>query len=187
MMDKEDKDIRKEIEELEKLIEQVKKQNEEEKRKQKKNIGPRRKIVLKVNLGMEYSSNMFVNLLVSFVVNFLIIFGLLNIFPFAYYSTVVYILLFASIFTLYEELYRKYLIRNFMSIVIFSSGLIYFFMNLILFYFLDLAIFGNNFYFNSSWDPIVFAMFLHFVRIIVRTIYMQIVRNIALKKLKRRR
>jgi hypothetical protein len=186
-MDKNDKDIRKEIEELEKLIEQVKKQNEEEKKKQKKNLGPRRQIVMKINLGMEYSGNIFINLLISFLINFLIIFGLLNIFDFAYVSDITYVILISLILTFYEELYRQYLVRNFMSIVIFSSGLIFFLMNLLLFYFLDLAIFRNNFYFNSHWDPIIFVMFLHFVRIIVRSLYLQMIRKLVLKKLKRRR
>ena len=186
-MDKDDKDIRKEIEELEKLIEQVKKQNEEEKQKQKKNSAPKGQIVVKINLGLEYSRNIFINLLISFVVNFLIIFFLLNTINFAYVSDIIYVLLTSLILTLYEELYRKYLIKNFMSIVVFSSGLIYFLMNLILFYFLDLVIFNRNFDFNSHWDPIAFVLLLHILRLIIRSIYLRIARQITLGKLKRRR
>ncbi|MFA7075168.1 MAG: hypothetical protein WC152_00660 [Candidatus Izemoplasmatales bacterium] len=186
-MDKNDKDIRKEIEELEKLIEQVKQQNEDEKRKQKKNANPKGTVVLKINLGMEYTHNLLVNLLISFAINFLVIFVLFNIINFAYVSSVIYLVFTALILTLYEELYRKYLIRNYVSLIIFSSGLIYLLMNLILFYFLDLIIFGGNIDFNNHWYPIVFVIFFHIFRIIIRTFYLYIIRQIALRKLKKRR
>ncbi len=186
-MDKNDKDIRKEIEELEKLIEQVKKQNEEEKKKHKKNLRPNKQMVIKINLAMEYSSNLFVNLIISFLINLLVIFGLFKIFDFAYIFNDVYIILTALILTIYEELYRKYLLKKYMSLVIFSSGLIYFFFNLIIFYFLDLAIFGNKLVFNSYLHPIVFVILLQFVRLIIRTIYLRILRQLSLKNLKKRR
>ncbi|MDY0023660.1 MAG: hypothetical protein RBR66_01895 [Candidatus Izemoplasmatales bacterium] len=186
-MDKEDKDIRKEIEELEKLIEQVKEQNKEEKKKQKKSNGPNGQIVIKVNLGMEYSKYFLLNLLISFIVNFLIIFALTSILSSVVVANVIYVIFISLILTLYEELYRKYLVKHFINIVIYSSGLIYFLMNLLLFYFLDLVIFGNNFYFISNWDPLLFVMLLHILRIIVRTLYLNIVRKIKLSKIKRRR
>ncbi|HPD99678.1 MAG TPA: hypothetical protein PLB83_00445 [Bacillota bacterium] len=186
-MDKNDKDIRKEIEELEKLIEQVRKQNEEDKQKQKKNLGPRGPVVIKINLGMEYSRNIYVNLLISFVVNFLIIFGLFNLINFAYIADSIYIVLIALILTFYEELLRRYLVKNFMSIVVFSSGLIFFLMNLILFYFIDLVIFRDHFYFNSHWDPIIFVMFLHFIRTIIKVVYISFIKQMNFRRIKRRR
>lgn len=185
-MDKEDRDIRKEIEELEKLIEQVKMQNEEEKKKQNKKPGNEKQIVVKINLGMEYSNNVFINLAVSFFVNFLVVLALLSVFDFAYYSHISYIFLIAIILTLYEEIYRRHLTKYFLSLVIFSSGLIFFLMNLLLFYFLDLAIFQSNFYFNSYWDPIVFVMFLHFIRFVLKAIITHLKRTINLKGLRRR-
>ncbi|HQN74628.1 MAG TPA: hypothetical protein PK160_01175 [Bacillota bacterium] len=172
-MDKEDKDIKKEIEELEKLIEEVKKQNEEEKKKQKKNIRSNGQIVVKINLGAEYSRNMFVNLLINFLVNLLVIFVLFNIINWATITSDVYFLLMALILTFYEELYRRYLIRYFMSIVVFSSGMIFFLMNLLLFYFLDLVVFQRNLDFNDHWYPIVFVMFLQIFRTIVRWLYIK--------------
>lgn len=186
-MDKNDKDIRKEIEELEKLIEQVKKQNEEEKKKHKKNLKPNKQMVIKINLAMEYSSNLIVNLIISFLINFLVIFGLFKIFDFAYIFNDVYIILTALIFTIYEELYRKYLLKKYMTIVIFSSGLIYLFFNLLMFYFLDLAIFGNKLAFNSYLHPIVFVILMQFIRLIVRSIYIRVIRRLTLRKLKKRR
>jgi len=186
-MDKNDKDIRKEIEELEKLIEQVKKQNEEEKKKQKNLQRANRPMIIKINLAMEYSTNFLVNLLISFVVNFLVILVLLNVFNFAYVSDIVYVILISMILTLFEELSRKYLAKKFLAIVVYSSGLIYFLVNLLLFYFLDLAIFGKNFYFNSHWDPIIFVMFLHFIRMIIRAFYLRILRRLTLRTMKKRR
>ncbi len=186
-MDKDDKDIRKEIEELEKLIEQVKKQNEEEKKKHKNLQKANRPMVIKINLAMEYSANFYLNLLISFAVNFLVILLLLNIFNFAYVSDIIYVVLISLILTLFEELSRKYLARKFLAVVVYSSGLVYYLANLLLFYFLDLAIFGNNFYFNSHWDPIIFVMFLHFIRMIVRVFYLRIFRNISLRTMKKRR
>ena len=67
-MDKNDKDIRKEIEELEKLIEKVKKQNEEDKKKQKDLLKKQRKTVLRIDLSANYSSNRIINFIAGFLI-----------------------------------------------------------------------------------------------------------------------
>ena len=129
-MDKNDKDIRKDIEELEKLIDKVKKQNEEEKKKYSKK--PEKKVV-RINLASAYSTNFWVNMFISFLINFIVIFGLFKIFNFAYIENDYYIFILVFIFTFIEEVYRKYLFAKNVKIVLFTSGLIFTLINLIIF------------------------------------------------------
>lgn len=185
-MSKDNDDIKKEIEELEKLIEEVKKQNEEEKKKQ----GPQKKTsqvrVFKIDLSQEYSANFFLNLLIGFAINFLVIFALFYWLNLAYVANYIIIVLIALILTLYEELSRKYLAKKYLSVVVYSAGFVYFFVNVILFYFLDLLIFGRNLDFYNHWYPLVFVMILQIIRVIIRTIYIRI-KIYFLQKHKKRR
>ena len=185
-MSKDNDDIKKEIEELEKLIEEVKKQNEEEKKKQTPQKKTNQLRVFKIDLSQEYSPNFFLNLLIGFVINFLVIFALFELVNLAYIANYIFVLLIALILTLYEEVSRKYLAKKYLSVVVYSAGFIYFFVNVILFYFLDLVIFGRNFDFYNHWYPLIFVMLLQMVRVIIRTIYIRI-RIHFLKKRKKRR
>jgi len=185
-MSKDNDDIKKEIEELEKLIEEVKKQNEEEKKQQNTQRKTNRVKVFKIDLSQEYSKNFWLNLLIGFVINFLVIFALLELVHLAFIENDIFIVLISLILTFYEEVSRKYLANKYLPVVIYSAGFIYFFVNVILFYFLDLLIFGRNFDFYNHWYPLIFVMLLQIVRVIIRTIYMR-VRIYFLKNRKKRR
>ncbi len=182
-MDKDDKDIRKEIEELEKLIEKVKKQNEEEKKRQKNQMKSNRRTVLKIDLSANYSSNVFVNLLASFLINFIVIFSLIKLFSFAEVKNDYYLLILAFAFSIYEEIYKRYLIKRHLHIVLYSSGLIFYLMNLLFFYFMDLVVFKEAFSFESYLYPLLFVLAIQAVRLVLKNIYLRLLRNITLSRI----
>lgn len=182
-MDKNDKDIRKEIEELEKLINKVKKQNEEERKKHSK---PPKGTVVRINLASAYSSNFWVNLIFSFLVNFIVIFSLLKLFDFASITSDVYIIYIVLIFTTLEEAYKKYLFTKKVKIILFTSGLIFTLLNLIIFYVLDIFIFVHDFSFTNYLDPIAFVILFQVLRSVVKNLYIRIINRNALRRIKRR-
>lgn len=181
-MNKDDKDIRKEIEELEKLIEKVKKQNEEEREKHK---GPKNTVV-RINLATIYSNNFWINLIFSLLVNFIVIFSLLKIFDFAQISNDIYIVLLVFGFTIIEEEYKRFLLRRQLKLVLYTSGLIFSFINLLLFYVMDLFVFGEAFSFLNYLYPIAFVVMFQVVRAIIKNVYLRIMHKATLKKIKNR-
>ncbi len=184
-MDKDDKDIRKEIEELEKLIEKVKKQNEEDKKKQRDELKATKRPVVHINLSANYSSNFIINFIAGFLINFIVIFLLLKLFTFAEFDNDYYLLILSFAFTLYEDVYKTYLMKKHLQIVIYSSGLIFFLMNLIFFYFMDLVVFGDSFSFVDSLYPILFVIVLQAVRMFFKNIYIRLYRLISLSRMKK--
>lgn len=183
-MNKDNDDIRKELEELEKLIEKVKKQNEEEKQKQKK--GPNNTIV-RINLASVYSNNFWVNLVFSFLINFIVIFSLLKLFPsFANISNDNYIIYVVGIFTVLEETYKKYLLTKQVKLVLYTSGLVFFFLNLIIFYALDLLVFVDQFSFTEYLYPIAFVVLFQALRAVIKNLYLRFVHRSTLRKIKRK-
>lgn len=182
-MDKKDKDIRKDIEELEKLIDKVKKQNEEEKKKYSKK--PEKRVV-RINLASAYSTNFWVNIFISFLINFIVIFGLFKIFNFAYIENDYYIFILVFIFTFIEEVYRKYLFAKNVKIVLFTSGLIFTLINLIIFYIMDILVFGESFSFNDYSLPVAFVILFQIIRGFIKNIYIQINARNMLKKINRK-
>jgi len=183
-MDKKDnKDIRKEIEELEKLINKVKKQNEEEK---KKHTPKQQNRVIKINLASSYSNNFWVNMIFSFLINFIVIFALFKLFEFAVINNDAYIIYIVGVFTIVEEFYRRYLFMKQPKIVIFTSGLIFTLINVIIFYLIDLAIPQAHFAFLNYLHPISFVVVFQLIRTIIKNIYIRVAHRQALNKIKRR-
>jgi uncharacterized membrane protein YvlD (DUF360 family) len=184
-MDKKDKqDIRKEIEELEKLIDKVKKQNEEERKKH--TIKPKGTVV-KINLASAYSNNFWVNMIFSFLINFIVIFSVLKLFDFAVIKDDTFIIYIVFIFTILEEFYKRYLFTKQVKIVLFTSGLIFTFINIVLFYLLDVFIFADQFSFNNYLNPIAFVVLFQVIRAFIKNIYIRISQRNALRKIKRKR
>jgi len=183
-MNKNDKDIRKEIEELEKLIDKVKKQNEEERKKH--NLKPKGTVV-KINLTSAYSHNFWVNILFSFLINFIVIFSILKLFDFANITNDVFIIYTVFIFTVLEEFYKRYLFAKQVKVVLFTSGLIFTFINIVIFYLLDIFVFSTQFSFNSYLDPIAFVILFQVIRAFIKNIYIRINQRNTLRKIKRKR
>lgn len=182
-MSKENEDIKKELEELEKLIDKVKQQNEEEKKKQKKQSN---NTVVRINLSSVYSSNFWINMFISFLVNLIVIFSVLKLFYFADVSNDLFIIYAVGIFTVIEEFYRQYLLTKQVKVVLYTSGLIFSFINILIFYGIDLFVFPDQFSFVNYLYPIAFTIMFQVLRTIIKTIYIRLNHSIALRKMKRK-
>lgn len=176
---KTNEEIRKEIEELEKLIEKVKKEN----RNQKSSFGGQ-KPILKINLGTVYSRNFYINLIISFLINFITIFLLIKALGHLFISGInndIFLLVMVFAFSLFEEVYKSYLLKKHVQIVIHSVGTIFFLFNIIFFYVVDFLFFDFTL-FISPFHPIIFVIIFSFFRYIIKTIYKQIEVIISRKK-----
>jgi hypothetical protein len=170
MSDKKDEkktneEIRKEIEQLEKLIEKVKEQNKQKQR------GP--KLPIRVNLSAVYSRNFYIHFIISFLINFIAMFILLqwigHLFVDGPYNDMMLMGIILG-FTLFEELFKKYLLKKHMSIVIYSVGTIYLLLNMIYFYIIDYMFFGFR-WFISSYHPILFVLTFAVFRFVIKWFY----------------
>ncbi|NLZ61230.1 MAG: hypothetical protein GX904_00350 [Acholeplasmataceae bacterium] len=185
MDDKDNKDLRKEIEELEKLIEIVKEKHKEEKKDFKQS---ERKLsgAIRIDLATKYSSNPVINIITSLLMNFILIYAINRLFGFAEIRYDYLYVVISLAFTLYEELYKEILIRRFFKLVIYSSGLIFFFMNVIFFYMIDLLVFKMFFSFLNAFYPLLFAATFGIIRLIVKNIYLFFIRKITVITSKKR-
>lgn len=185
-MDKFDKDLRKDIEDLEKLIEEVKNKQKEEKKETKKKAKESGNSVIRIDLASRYSSNFVVNLIVSFLVNALLIYLLNIIFNFALVGNNFILLIVSAAFTVFEELYKTILLKKFIKVVLYSSGLIFFLINVIFFYIMDLYVFGNWFSFVDVLYPMFFVIILQVTRLFIKNAYVKGVKAITMKMVKRK-
>ncbi|MDD3842281.1 MAG: hypothetical protein WC088_00780 [Candidatus Izemoplasmatales bacterium] len=179
-MKNDDKDLRKEIEDLEKLIAKVKQQNEEEKQKLKHSLPPTKRVV-KINLGLDYSTDPIINLIVGFLINFILIFVIIRGLSLAETTNnYVYIIL-AALFTLYETIIKIYLFRNHQKLVIFSQGVIFFLANLIFFYLMDLVFMKETLAFVNYIYPMLFVFLFQLLRVIIKNLYALIIQKISIR------
>jgi hypothetical protein len=126
---------------------------------------------IRIELGRRYSSSWPLHLVASFLVNFILIFAIVRTFRIADIRNDLIFLPLALLFTAYEESVKAYLFKRQARIVIYSSGLIFFFSYVIFFYVIDLQIFRYYFSFKDPLYPIAFIVLLQISRTIVKTFY----------------
>ena len=175
MKNKDNKDIRKDIEELEKLIEDVKNQNAEEKKKLQKEQKLTQPNVIKINLALDYSNQLIINLIVGFLVNFILFFLIIEGFQLASSNNQMIYLIIALVFTLFEFATKQFMIKKHVKLVLYSSGLIFFLLNLIFIYAIDLILPLEVFSFENYLYPLIFVSLFQFIRLIVKQLYIFIV------------
>ena len=122
----------------------------------------------------------------SFLINFIVIFAVLKLFDFAVISNDIFIIYLVVIFTGFEETYRKYLLAKQVRVVLYTSGLIFTFLNILLFYFMDLVLFEETFSFVNYLYPIAFVVLFQAIRAVIKTLYIRLNHRNALKKIKRK-
>ncbi len=180
-MDKQNKDIEKEIDNLEKLIEQVKQQQELEKKNHKKNGKKPENNVIRIDLGSRYSSSFSINMIVSFLINFLLMYFINAVFNLFELTSIYTLLIFSMAYTLFEETYKHFLLKRFLTIVLYSYGMIFFFINIVFIYVMDLFIFPSALTFLNEMYPLFFVLILQVIRIFIKNIYVRSVQKISMK------
>ncbi len=140
---------------------------------------------IRIELGRRYSSNWTIHYIVSFLVNFILIFAIVKLFRIADVRNDLIFLPLALLFTVYEESVKAYLFRKQARLVIYSSGLIFFFSYLVFFYLVDLQVFRINFSFRDPLYPVAFIVLLQVSRTMVKTSYLMWLKR--LNKLQRQK
>ncbi|MFA7724457.1 MAG: hypothetical protein WCX25_00065 [Candidatus Izemoplasmatales bacterium] len=179
-MKNDDKDLRKEIDDLEKLIAKVKQQNEEEKQKLK-HAHSQEKRIIKINLRLDYSTDPLINLVVGFLINFILIFVIIQGLSLAEVKNNYVYLLLAALFTVYETVIKIYLFRKHQKLVIFSQGVIFFLVNLIFFYLMDLVFLKEVLTFANNIYPVLFVFLFQFIRVIIKNLYGFVIQKITIR------
>ncbi len=180
-MDEDEKDLRKEIEELEKLIAEVKRQNDEEKKRLRNGKRPEDPKVIRIDIAAEYSRDPFINLIVGFLVNFILIFGIIQVLKLGEAENTFVFLWMTAAFTVYDFVLKFLLLRGFPNLVFYSSGIIFLLTHLLFFYAMDLWVFVKNFDFLNDIYPLVFVFLFSVLRIIVKNLYALIVRGLSVR------
>lgn len=133
---------------------------------------------IRIELGRRYSSSWPIHLVASFLVNFILIFAIVRTFRIADIRNDLIFLPMALLFTVYEESVKAYLFKRQARIVIYSSGLIFFFSYMIFFYVIDMQIFRYYFSFKDPLYPIAFIVLLQISRTIVKTFYITMAKRL---------
>lgn len=110
-----------------------------------------------IEFGGVFHHNLFVNFTFNFILNLTLIFLLIELFNFATYDHIIYIILFILSYTIIESVYRIYVLMNHFQVIIKSVGFVFFFGYIIIFFLLDRYLFAGTIDFI---DESVFVVFV---------------------------
>jgi len=161
-----------EKEELETLLKAI---EELEKLKLIKKKKPRN--LISIEFGGVFHSNKYVNYVFTFILNLTLIYLIIELFSFAEYTNIIYVVVLALVYTLFEAIYRTYVLFNHFSFVIKSLGFIFYIGYVAIFYILDVYVFGDSFSFGDETLLIAFVAIFTLVRYIIGTMLMRYFRN----------
>lgn len=172
--DAENKDeIKLEKEQLENLLKAIKAVEEEKKKRKKRNKAP----LIAIEFGMAFHRNLFLNFLVYYMLNLVVIYGVMEVFGFGSFENLTAVLLFVLAYTMTEYIFRIYVLLNHVQFVIRTFGFIFYFGYLTLFYIIDVYLFPNTVAFITETLFVVFVgMFVVF-----RYILTQLIKNIMIR------
>lgn len=160
-----------EIENLLKAIEELEKTKQKSRESKPRNL-------ISIEFGGVFHHNIFINFIFSFILNFTLIYLVIEIFRFAEYTDIIYIIILAFTYTFFETFYKTYVLLNHFSFVIKSMGFVFFFGYVAIFYTLDVFVFGDLFSFYNE------ALLIAFVSIF--TIVRYIIGNMLIKNFRKR-
>ncbi len=158
-----------ELETLLKAIEEL------EKTKLKKGKKPRNFIA--IEFGGVFHHNIIINFVFTFILNLTLIYLLIEVFNFAKYSDIIYVIILALIYTFFETIYKSYILFNHFSFVIKSLGFIFYIGYVAIFYALDVYLFQDAFSFGDETLLIAFVALFAVIRYIIGTTLIRYFRN----------
>jgi len=147
--------------EKEKAIEEL------EKTKSKRRKRPRNFIA--IEFGGVFHHNLIINFIFSFILNLTLIYVLIELFNFAEYSDIIYVIALALGYTFLETIYKSYILFNHFSFVIKSLGFIFYLGYITIFYALDVYVFGDYFNFTDETLLVAFVALFAIIRYIIST------------------
>ena len=158
-----------ELESLLKAIEELEKLKAKEKKK------PRN--LISIEFGGVFHNNIYINFVFSFILNLTLIYLIIEIFNFAEYTDIIFVVILALVYTFFETIYRTYILFNHFSFVIKSLGFVFYFGYVAIFFMLDVYAFGDSFSFGNETLLIAFVAVFTLVRYIIGTTLIQYFRK----------
>ncbi len=165
----EEENLEQEKEELEQLLKAI---EELEKMKKKEKKWSSNKII-SIEFGSVFHHNIYINFSFSFILNLTLIYLVIEIFHFAQYTDILYIVILAFSYTFFETIYKKYVLYNHFSFVIKSLGFIFYFGYVVIFYLLDVILLGEVFDFYNETLLVVFVAIFTLIRYIIGSMLIQ--------------
>ncbi|MCK5388156.1 MAG: hypothetical protein KAJ22_02625 [Candidatus Izimaplasma sp.] len=170
--DTEEENLTIEKEELKSLLKAI---EELEKMKTEKKEKPRN--LISIEFGSVFHHNMYINFAFNFVLNLTLIYLVIELFQFAEYTDIIYVVILAFVYTLFESIYQRYVLFNHFSFVIKSLGFIFYIGYVAIFYILDVYLFGDAFSFGDETLLIAFVAIFTLVRYIIGTMLIRYFRK----------
>ena len=161
-----------EKEELETLLKAI---EELEKMKSKRRKKPRN--FISIEFGGVFHNNLIINFVFSFILNLTLIYLVIELFNFAEYNDIIYVVILSLVYTFFETIYKSYILFNHFSFVIKSLGFIFYIGYVAIFYSLDVYVFGNSFNFLNETLLIAFVAVFTLVRYIIGTMLIRYFRR----------
>ncbi len=159
----------KELEELEELKKVIKKIEKLQKEKQEQ---PRQRLIA-IEFGGVFHHNRYINLVFNFILNFTFAFFVIELFNFANYKDIIYVAALMLVYSVFEELYKTYILMRQFPLVLKSFGTIFFFGYLLIFYILDQYVFVRTFNFVNG----TLLAFFVLIFTLTRYLFSQLLRN----------
>ena len=158
-----------ELESLLKAIEELEKLKAKEKKK------PRN--LISIEFGGVFHNNIYINYVFSFILNLTLIYLIIEIFNFAEYTDIIFIIILALVYTFFETIYKMYVLFNHFSFVVKSLGFVFYIGYVAIFFILDVYVFGDSFSFGDETLLIAFVAVFTLVRYIIGTMLIRYFRK----------
>ncbi len=153
-------------EQIRALMEKAKKDTKakDETPKTPKQDRPKRRILM-IQLGGAFHGNFTINLIMLYLVNLVVILGLLEGLGLGQFPSELWIpITFVLIYTTSEVLFKEYMVMHFSKYILMTFGFIFYFGYVILFYLVDALIFFNVQIFAGEAELAVFTLLFMLAR-----------------------
>ncbi len=165
-----------EKEELETLLKAI---EELEKVKSTRKKEPRN--IISIEFGGVFHNNIYINFIFSFILNLTLIYLIIELFSFAEYNDIIYVVILALVYTFFESIYKSYILFHHFKIIIKSLGFIFYIGYVAIFYSLDVYVFGDSFNFMDETFLVAFVAIFMLVRYIIGTMLIKYFRKRNIK------
>ena len=160
-------------EEIEELKEVMKKIEELQKENKNKNPKKPRNKFISIEFGGVFHHNLIINFVFTLILNFSFAFFVIEIFNFAKYNDIIYVVALMIVYSVVEVLYRNYILMRQFPLVLRTFGMIFFFGYLLIFFALDQYVFIDSFNFVNGTLLAFFVLFFT----VSRYIFSMLLRN----------
>ena len=151
---------KKELENLLKAIKELEKNKNNDDQVKKKGF-------IAIEFGGVFHHNMYINFVFTYILNLTLSFLLIQLFNFATYDSIIYVLLFVLAYTFVEAFYRIYVLMNHFQFIVKSLGFVFFFGYIVIFFVLDQYLFIGTIDFINETLFVVFVGMFTIVRYVL--------------------